>query len=243
MTTANTTENLKSLFTFPIQDEHWKSKLLIGTLLSIAGIVIFPYWFVLGYLYEIMRRVIVDSENPSLPEWGNWGQLMQNGLKLFGVSLIYSLPALILLVGSQLAIIFFIPLSESAYPREPFFPLIGMSVMTILAGMGMLLGLLSAFLIAVSTGHVVASGEFGAAFRVSEWWPILRKNFVGYFIAVIILAGVSWLANFASQLLIFTIVLCAVYPLFVFFVYMYLGVVGAAMFAQAYVEGRSKQIA
>jgi hypothetical protein len=237
MTTRFTTENLKSVFTFPFQDESWVSKLIVGTLLYIAGVVIFPYLFVLGYLYEIMRRVILEAEEPSLPAWEHWGRLLADGLKLFGASLVYNLPGLVLLLASQLAAVVFIPLSESASSPESAFPLLGMSVMMVFMGLGILLGMLGLFATTVAAGHMVATGEFTAAFRVGEWWPVLRKNLAGYLIAFVILGGASWIANFISQLFIFTIVLCVVYPVFLFFAYTYISVVGAAMFAQAYVEG------
>ncbi len=235
--TTITTESIKSILTFPFEDEKWKTKLLLGTLLSFAGVVIFPYWYVLGYFYEIMRQIIVDRESPSLPEWDNWEQLLKNGFRIFGVSFIYSFPSLLFIVVPQIAMLFVAPMSESGGPEEAYFSLVSMPILMGSMGIGMTLALISTFFMTVAVGHMVAKDEFAAAFRVKEWWPILRKNIVGYILSIVLVTGVYWLVSFASQLLILTIVLCVVYPLALTFATIYVCIIGAVLFAQAYVEG------
>jgi hypothetical protein len=46
-----------------------------------------------------MHAIIVEKEPPSLPNWDGWGSLFTDGLKVFGISFIYSLPFLVLFFG------------------------------------------------------------------------------------------------------------------------------------------------
>lgn len=92
MSTLFTTENLKGVFAFPFKDQELPAKLLILFLMYFGGFLIVPMLFVSGYQYEIMRRIIVNREEPSLPEWEDWGTLLKNGAKFWGVTLIYFLP-------------------------------------------------------------------------------------------------------------------------------------------------------
>ena len=97
MASQFTTENLKRVFAFPFEDDEWSAKLMIWVLLSFGSILIVPVLFVTGYQYEIMRRIIVDRTGPSLPEWDDWGRLLKNGARYWGVSLVYLLPTFLVL--------------------------------------------------------------------------------------------------------------------------------------------------
>jgi hypothetical protein len=103
MTNSFTSDELLALAKFPFTDPRWKNKFLIGGLLSLAGyaIPVLPLLFVYGYCAQIMRRIIVENEAPYLPEWEDWGKFLQDGLKLFGVGLVYSLPGLIFFCGGS----------------------------------------------------------------------------------------------------------------------------------------------
>ena len=89
-------EDLQHLFTFPFRDPRWKSKLLIGSLLSLAGFVLpfIPWIFIYGYAAQIMSRIIVDNDEPFLPEWEDWNRIFIDGLRLGVIILIFSLPFL-----------------------------------------------------------------------------------------------------------------------------------------------------
>ncbi|NJN99342.1 MAG: DUF4013 domain-containing protein [Anaerolineales bacterium] len=97
-----TTDNLQALAKFPFTDPRWKNKFLIGSLLHLAGyaIPLIPLIFVYGYCAQIMRQIIVEKRDPYMPEWEDWGKFLQDGLKLTGVGLIYSLPCLWLVISS-----------------------------------------------------------------------------------------------------------------------------------------------
>ena len=68
----------------------------MGILFASFIIPILPGLVIYGYFYQIMQQIIVRSEEPTLPEWQDWGKLLGDGFRLFGVSFIYSLPMSIL---------------------------------------------------------------------------------------------------------------------------------------------------
>ena len=81
MSQSFSSEDLKQLFAFPFQDPRWQNKFLIGSLVVFAGFIIplIPFFFVYGYMAQIMRRIIVEKGEPFLPEWDDWGKLFVDG--------------------------------------------------------------------------------------------------------------------------------------------------------------------
>jgi hypothetical protein len=237
METAFTTEHLKDLLVFPFQDKNWIIKFVLAFVLYWLGIFLVPYWFVLGYLYEIMRGIIVDREPPALPEWDDWENLLKNGLRLFGVSFIYSLPAFILMVLPQFMFFFMIPLAERGGFEEFLLPFVGMPIMWVLMGVAMVGLIAGLFFMMVAAAHMVAKDEFAAAFRINEWWPIFRRNVSGYILSFVLIAGIYLISIFVSQMLMITIVFCFVFPFAITFVMIYMQIIGSVLFAQAYNGG------
>jgi hypothetical protein len=85
--------NLGKAFTYPFEDKLWASKLGIGMAVSIVPILNFAW---LGYMIDVMRGVVSGRAEP-LPGWDNFGKKFMDGLILFLASLVYALPALILI--------------------------------------------------------------------------------------------------------------------------------------------------
>lgn len=237
MSNAYTTDHLKNVFAFPFKDPRWQEKLIIAAGLSLLSFLLLPYFFVAGYIYEIMRRIIVDREAPSLPDWDDWGTYFINGFKLFAMSVIYLLPGLIVMIFSQLFFVFFMGMTEAGGSEEVFLPLIGMPVFYGAIGVGMILMFISMLVMMVGMGHMVAKDEFGAAFHFKEMWPIFRKNVAGYLIAFVLVMGLYWVVMMVSQVLVFTVILCCLYPIVALAAQVYLMLVGSVLFAQAYLEG------
>ena len=91
------TRGLKALFSFPFRKSGWEMKMVVLAGFSFAGMIIpvIPWLFVYGYIAELIRRA-VDSEDPELPGWDDWNDLLVDGLRLMGASLFYVLPLLLL---------------------------------------------------------------------------------------------------------------------------------------------------
>ncbi len=255
MTTQSfTTEQLQTLLAFPFKDENWKNKFLIGSLIVFAGFAIplVPLFFVYGYMVQIMRRIIVEKGEPYLPEWDDWGKLFIDGLKLLGVVLIYMLPVMMLfMVGYFL--FFLIPLlglpiagvageenPEAAGAVFGLLTLISTVGFFVLFGLGMILAFGLGIVMPAIMGHVVATDDFGAGFRLKEWWAIFRANLGGFLMAYVIVMLLSVVLSSVFMILYCTIILCCLVPFITAPVTVYLMAIYGAIFGQAYRDGVDK---
>ncbi|MBE7474783.1 MAG: hypothetical protein DPW09_28830 [Anaerolineae bacterium] len=245
-----TTEDLQVLAKFPFTDPRWKTKFLIGGLLHLAGYIIpfIPIMFVYGYCAQMMRQIIVEKRDPFMPEWDNWEKFLQDGLKITGVTLIYSLPGLIFFCGGYGLFAATIigagaaseNLSRDSAPLTALVPLLGMASWLGGFGLGMVLMLVGLAFLPVAVGHVIATDQFSAAFRVREWWSIFRANLSGYVITYVLMFGFWMALSFAIQILYFTVIFCCLLPFVMAPVMMYTMIIASVLFAQAYQVGAQK---
>jgi len=81
-------------------------KVLLGGLFMLASSFIIGFFFLGGYLARLVRNVIAGVAHP-LPEWDDLGEYFSEGLRLFCVGLVYSLPvmalAMIVIIPSIIA--------------------------------------------------------------------------------------------------------------------------------------------
>ncbi len=89
-------------FTYMFEDTQWPSKTLIGALVGMVPILNFAW---LGYLIGVLKNVS-RGEN-TLPLWDDFSDKFMDGLKIGVASLIYTLPATILVMVA--AVVFIIP--------------------------------------------------------------------------------------------------------------------------------------
>jgi hypothetical protein len=66
MANSYSSDDLIALAKFPFNDPQWQTKFLIGSLVILAGYIvpIIPLFFVYGYSFQIMRRIIVEKGTP-----------------------------------------------------------------------------------------------------------------------------------------------------------------------------------
>jgi hypothetical protein len=168
-------ENLTYMF----KDPDWVMKILLGGLLGIIPIVNFV---TAGYGLHTINNVRGDAE-PVLPEWKGFGDMWVEGLKLFIIGLIYSIPIwiIMLLTGAPAALLG----SMSSGEGDGFGALA--------AGTACLGGLLSLvvgafilfWILGAITNFAVNDGDFGAAFQFGKIWDILKANLGKMVMAVI----------------------------------------------------------
>ncbi len=215
------TKLLNSL-NFPFEDPHWVKKVAIGSGLSIASFIvpIIPMLFVYGYSLRIMQRIISGDGKPALPEWKDWGKLFTDGLKLWGAGLLYTLPILVLVIAGMAVIllVFLMPaysVSGSGTPPPQNWALFAVGFM-VLVVMILILGVLSlaiTLLQAAGLSHLAAKDSFAAAFRFGEWWPVFKKGFVAFLLAVVVSMVLVWVLSLAMQILLLTVILAILLPL------------------------------
>jgi hypothetical protein len=86
--------DISRAFSFVTEDQEWITKILVGgiiLLIPIAGPIL-----LLGYMMRLAEQVSLDHAR-SLPTWSNFGDLFMKGLYHFVITLVYLLPAFIIL--------------------------------------------------------------------------------------------------------------------------------------------------
>jgi hypothetical protein len=104
----NMGEIVKDSLRYPFSD--WKKFLIFGiisliaVIFTIAGSII-PYLFLVGYLIGFFIlgysfKIIISSlsSNVSLPDFDDGGVMFKNGIKVFIVAFVYSLPAILIVL-------------------------------------------------------------------------------------------------------------------------------------------------
>ena len=249
MTDTIGTRSLKALFKFPFQGSNWKNNFIIGTALTFVNFMlpIVPMLFVSGYTLRVMRQAI-EGREPALPAWDDWGKLATDGLQAMAINLVYLLPAGLVFIGGwglYMITSFAMPILMSAGGRGQASSTFGLAmlaffgsfaIMIVSMFVGSLLLVAGAIPLPVATGHFVAQDKVGAAFRVREWWPLLRVNKMGYFVGWVVIMGLAAILYYALTLAYTTVILCFVIPLLMAPAGFYLSLISAALFGQTYRE-------
>jgi hypothetical protein len=248
LTASFSTSSIRKVFSFPFADPRWKSKLLIGIGILFASFIIpiLPALIVYGYFYQIMQVVIVKSEEPTLPEWQDWGKLLGDGFRLFGVSFIYSLPMTILYFAGILIyglMIFSIPWMENTGVEGGTVALIMIGIMSFFF---LIIMLVTAFSIILSVilplawCQTIADDSFKGGFEIAKYWRVFRANFGGFLIATTLMYGLFTILMMVYYILYMSLVLWCLIPFLLIFGGMLTGLFSLVLWASAYREGLDK---
>ncbi len=240
----------QQVLAYPFRDPRWGSKLLVGSAVMLAGFIVpvVPGLFLMGYFARILRQAIAGGEW-RLPEWDEWGQMLTDGLKLFGVSLVYSLPAIVLMVvafGLWFApsfMPFFAPMVDESQVGTWVAGMFGaMALGWVVMGLATLFMLVALLFQPPAMVHMMAKGPFGAAFRIKEWWRIVRANWAGFALAYVIVMGLGMVAYSATMVLYMTLVLCFLMPFVLAPLEVYVLMIAGAVFGEAYRTGANRLV-
>lgn len=251
MSRMATFEGIKKAVFFPFQGTNRGMKWLIGSALSLASFIIpiVPLIPLYGYGAQIAKRILIQDEDPELPEWKDWGLLFSDGIKLLGAAILYTLPGFILFFGGYLMFFLInmavIPLAQIGTEPGSISPvLFGSTAAAFLGIAGMFLGMLvfiaGLFFLPPALSHLITKNEFKAAFAVKEWWPIFKNNLGGFLLALILLVGVNFSLMWIAYLFYFTIVLCFVMPLAMLVIIYLTTVIQFSLFAIPYRDSIEK---
>lgn len=162
-------------FSYVFKDPDWFKKVAIPALCSLIP-VIGPF-ILLGWAAKAAKSVMDGNAENALPEL-DFGADLGKGFMLTLVGLIYSLPIAILVAASS-GLVSVAPNSDEVVSIVLY--IIGGCVGLI----GLLAGLLIAFLSAAGMANYIAKEEFGAAFRFKELFGMLKKSFVSWLLVVV----------------------------------------------------------
>ena len=251
MSEFGTTDSVKDVLRFPFEGPEWQSRLLVGVGLTLANFLLplVPAIFVSGYTLRVMRQA-VRGEKLELPPWDDWGEMAKDGLRLLLVNLAYLAPGFLVIFGGMMLFfaltfgfpmlfVFMAEVGETSSPVALLMPLVFVLGMTLLFGsmaVGWLLYMLGGVPLPVAKAHFVAQGEVAAAFRVREWWAILRGNKLGYFVGWVVVVGLFAMWYVVVILVNQTLILSPLVPFLALPFWFYLSLVNAAVFGQVYRE-------
>jgi hypothetical protein len=177
--------DIGKMFTQIFEDKEWPTKVLVGGILVLLGFLVVPGILVGGYMIQYVRQV-ANREGTTLPPWADWGEYFAKGVLSFFISLVYSLP-MIVLSG---CISLFSTLAGQNNNGDPTLA----TVASICLGLPMAVyGLIIAIVLPAARVRYAVSNDVGAAFRFGEVFALISNSLGDYvmFLVVTVLAGLA----------------------------------------------------
>jgi len=212
-------------FTYITEDQDWIKKVLLGGVITLIPVV--GPLFAFGYVLEAMKNVIAGREVP-LPEISDFGSKMIEGLKVWVISFIYALPLILFAVCAQTGNL--TPIMAEYVSRDVLDVLTTVSIgVSVCCGCLLLLyAILMGLIMPFAWGKYLEAGEFGAAFRLSEIFDMLKHN-IGPALVVLL---ISALAFFVAE--IAGVIVCGIGLIFtVFYAQLVMAFLYGALYRQA----------
>jgi hypothetical protein len=172
--------------TFMFQDPNWVSKIGIGILVLLVGIVLSPVliglaaMFILtGYSLDVVRNVLDGKEYP-LPEWQGWGGFFVRGLKLAGVIIVWALPFILILIPAVIG-------SALTGSDNQGVNVIGVLFMVFGFGLALLYGIFLALIQPAIYLRLARTDRFAAALDVGKLWGFTLANIGNVIISLLLI--------------------------------------------------------
>jgi hypothetical protein len=172
--------------TFMFQDPNWVSKIGIGILVLLVGIVLSPvliglaaFFILTGYSLDVVRNVLDGKEYP-LPEWQGWGGFFVRGLKLAGVIIVWALPFILILIPAVIG-------SALTGSDNQGVNVIGVLFMVFGFGLALLYGIFLALIQPAIYLRLARTDRFAAALDVGKLWAFTRDNIVNVIISLLLI--------------------------------------------------------
>ena len=193
--------DLGRLFTFAFRDPKALSKFVIGSLM----VVLIPLFglgllALLGFGVRTARGALRGDEHP-MPDWDDFGGILVDGIKVFGVIACYTLAAVVMGLGLVAIGVFWALIGQSMGSPA----VVATSVIGSLTSIFFLVfaALIAKALIPAGIVQLAATGRFTAAFRLNRNVALIRANFGNYIVLLLSLILFSIVADL-------TIILCLV---------------------------------
>ena len=174
----------------------------------LASIFIIGAFFVYGYLAKLARNVIAGEQYP-LPEWDDLGEFFSEGLRLFGVALVYMLPFIVLMF------IFIVPSIIAEAADNDAMRNIGGGMAACVWCIIFPLGLAMALWLPAALMFAAVERRFGAAFEFAQIAAFIKANIGNYLLAFVVWLVVRMIVPFGMILLCVGIFLTSFWSLVV----------------------------
>lgn len=154
-------------------------KILLGGVFVLASIFIVGVFFIYGYMARLARNVIAGVDHP-LPEWDDLGEFFSEGLRIFGVILVYVMPVAIL------SVILVVPAAMVGGADSDMTRSLGGGAMTCISCLIFPIALALAVWLPAALLMAAVRGTFAAAFDFSHIASFIKANVANYAIAFLI---------------------------------------------------------
>ncbi len=182
--------NLDEAVRYPTRSDSWIKTVLIGGILIFFGFLLVPLFLVYGYIVRSIGAVLADD--PSPPEFDEWGELFVDGALAWIISIVYLLVPLLVAgftVGGSIAAV--ATGSEIGAAAGAGGLLVGLTISTILS-------LAFGYLAVVAVVNFAREGQFGAAFDLDVIKTVALDR--DYAIAWLVSVGVFLIAGVVSSI-------------------------------------------
>jgi hypothetical protein len=176
-------------FSFVFEDPDWVKKVVIGGLVGLIPIL--GQFLVLGYMVAVGRNVIRGNPQP-LPDWGEFGQFLVDGLYAFVISLVYAIPILV-------ATCFFVIIMAigGAFSDNGELGAIGGLGLCCFVPFAVIYGIVMQwFLLPAALARYADTGDAMSALRVGEILAITRANPIVFLVALLVAIVANFIASF-----------------------------------------------
>lgn len=221
----NINDIFKDAFKFPAS--NWKRFLILGIIILVSTLLAMPtiYFknspyilltFLIAYIiqlfvmgYTLRTTKISINEEDELPAFNKWIEMFIDGIKIFIVSLLYSIiPSIFVIVGV------FIAIFSSIQAGNLQLNFLNPATLVFLA-IGGLLYVLVMFFYQIGIANMAYHGNLGAALHLSEIRSIIRKigwkKYLVVFIILIIISGASSIFGyFLNRMPVYLLIIFAI---------------------------------
>lgn len=195
---------------YPLKGADWLKTIVIGGILGLLSVLIVPILLVDGYFVRELRSVIGGEVEP--PRFGEWGDLLVDGVKAFVITLLYALIPFVIFLLAGGAFVLMIPLSTGVIPTMD-------SINAILNPLGVgvagILAVLVYYLIPAALANFSVNGSIRSGFEIGS----LRKMvFSGtYLVAWLIALGILVVFGAITSALNLTVIGAILTPFVAFY--------------------------
>ena len=193
--------DLGGLFRFAFRDPKALSKFVIGSLM----VVLIPLFglgllALLGFGVRTARGALRGDEHP-MADWDDFGGVLLDGIKVFGVIAGYTLAAVVMGLALVAIGVFWALIGQSMGSPA----VVATSVIGSLTSIFFLVfaALIAKALIPAGIVQLAATGRFTAAFRLNRNVSLIRANFGNYIVLLLSLILFAFIADL-------TVLLCLV---------------------------------
>lgn len=190
---------------YPSSD--WGKVLILGVIF-IASILIVPIFLAYGYIFRIIKATLAGVDE--LPEFDEIGDMFVDGLKIFVVAIVYSIP--IMIVYGIIYVIAMGMISAASYTDYTTASSAAFGLLAILYIVMLIVAIIvSLFELMAIANMAYYDGDLGAAFRFSEILEHISRigwgKYIVTLIVIWILAGIGFFIGWLTFFILIGIIL------------------------------------